>query len=49
MILTSNKSLDAINDMLAAVGEAPVNTLEDSQNVDVENAIRVLDKVNRQV
>ena len=49
MILTSNKSLDAINDMLAAVGEAPVNTLEDSQNVDVENAIRVLEKVNRQV
>lgn len=49
MILTSNKALEAINDMLAAIGEAPVNTLEDSQNVDVENAIRVLDKVNRQV
>lgn len=49
MILTSNKSLDAINDMLTAVGEAPVNMLEDSQNVDVENAIRVLEKVNRQV
>ena len=49
MILTSNKALDAINDMLAAVGEAPVNTLEDSQNVDVENAIRVLEKINRQV
>lgn len=49
MILTSNKALDAINDMLVAVGEAPVNTLEDSQNVDVENAIRVLEKINRQV
>lgn len=49
MILTSNKALEAINDMLAAIGEAPVNTLEDSQNVDVENAIRVLNKVNRQV
>lgn len=49
MILTSDKALDAINDMLAAIGEAPVNTLEDSQNVDVENAIRVLNKVNRQV
>lgn len=49
MILTSNKALEAINDMLAAVGEAPVNTLEDSQNVDVENAIRVLEKINRQV
>lgn len=49
MILTSNKALDAINDMLAAIGEAPVNSLEDSQNVDVENAIRVLERVNRQV
>lgn len=49
MILTSNKALEAINDMLATVGEAPVNTLEDSQNVDVENAIRVLEKINRQV
>lgn len=49
MILTSDKALDAINDMLAAIGEAPVNTLEDSQNVDVENAIRVLERVNRQV
>lgn len=49
MILTSNKALDAVNDMLAAIGEAPVNSLEDSQNVDVENAIRVLEKVNRQV
>lgn len=49
MILTSNKALEAINDMLAAVGEAPVNSLEDSQNVDVENAIRILERVNRQV
>lgn len=49
MILTSNKALDAINEMLTAIGDSPVNTIEDSRNVDVENAIRVLDKVNRQV
>lgn len=49
MILSSDKALDAINDMLAAIGEAPVNSLDNSQNVDVINAIRVLDKVNRQV
>lgn len=49
MILTSDKALDAINEMLIAIGDSPVNTLEDSQNVDVENAIRVLDRVNRQV
>lgn len=49
MILTSNKALDAVNDMMTAIGEAPVNTLENSENVDVINAIRVLDKVNRQI
>lgn len=49
MIVTSDKTLDAINDMLATIGEAPVNTLENSENVDVALAIRVLDKVNRQV
>lgn len=49
MILSSDKALDAINDMLAAIGEAPVNSLDNSENVDVINAIRVLDKVNRQV
>lgn len=49
MILTSDKALDAINDMLAAIGEAPVNTLDNSENVDVVTAMRILEKVNRQV
>lgn len=49
MILTSDKALDAVNDMLAAISEAPVNTLDNSENVDVITAIRVLEKVNRQV
>ena len=49
MILSTDKALDAVNDMLAAIGEAPVNDLDNSENVDVINAIRVLDKVNRQV
>lgn len=49
MILTSAAALDAVNDMIGAIGEAPVNTLENSENVDVINAIRVLDRVNRQV
>lgn len=49
MIVTSNKTLDAINDMLATIGEAPVNTLDNSENVDVALALRVLDKVNKQV
>lgn len=49
MLITSDKALDAVNDMLAALGEAPVNTLEASQNVDVANAIKVLDNINKQV
>ena len=41
--------LDAINEMLGALNEAPVNTLEDPQNIDVINAIKTLDRVNRQI
>lgn len=41
--------LDAINDILASIGEAPVLTLGDSANVDVSNAQQILAKVNRQI
>lgn len=41
--------LDAINDILASIGEAPVLTLGDSSNVDVANAQQILSKVNRMV
>lgn len=40
--------LDAINDILSSVGEAPVNTLEGDSNLDVVNARRILAKINRQ-
>lgn len=49
MNLTSTAALDAVNDMIGAIGEAPVNTIENSENVDVINAIRVLERVNREV
>ncbi|WP_251454843.1 hypothetical protein [Veillonella intestinalis] len=49
MILTPLTPLDAINEILSAIGEAPVDTIEDSGNVDVENAYRILTSVNRQV
>lgn len=49
MFISSSIALEAVNDMLASIGEAPVNSLDNSENVDVINAIRVLDKVNRQV
>ena len=40
--------LDAINDILASIGESPVNTLESDANADVVNARRILHKINRQ-
>lgn len=49
MIFVSNK-IDAINVILAAVGNSPINSLdEQEQSVDVYNAIRILDDVSRQV
>lgn len=49
MILTSDKALDAVNEMLSAIGESPVNTLESSENVDVIDAIKYLERVNKEV
>lgn len=40
--------LSAVNDILAAIGESPVNTLEGDANADVVNARRILGKINRQ-
>lgn len=48
MLFISDK-LDAINILLAAVGESPVNTLNNTQSVDVDNAIRMLDGVSRTI
>lgn len=39
--------LDAVNDILAAIGESPVSTLEGDANADVVNARRILAKINR--
>lgn len=39
----------AINDILAAIGESPVNSLEGDPNADVANARRILNQVNREV
>lgn len=48
MILTPLTPLDAVNEILAAIGEAPVDAL-DTGNVDVENAYRILVNTNRQI
>lgn len=48
MLITPATELDAINNILGAIGESPVNTLEDVTNVDVINAQRILTNINRQ-
>ena len=47
--LESPEELAAVNDMLAAIGESPVNSLEGDANADVANARRILNNVNREV
>lgn len=47
--IDSSDELDAINDILAAIGESPVSTLEGDTNADVANARRILNRVNRTV
>ena len=42
MVITPSNELDAVNEILSAVGSSPVNTLEDDLNVDVLNAKRIL-------
>lgn len=49
MNVESGEELMAVNDILAAIGEPPVSTLEGDSNADVANARRVLNKINRQV
>lgn len=48
MIVSSNTTIEAVNTILSSIGDSPVNTIEDPTNVNVINAIRELDKVNRQ-
>jgi len=47
--LTATTKLEAINAMLAAIGQAPVNTLTGSGSLDTSVAIQTLDRVNREV
>jgi hypothetical protein len=47
--LTQDDELGAINDMLAAIGESPVSSLEGDPNADVANCRRILNQVNREI
>ncbi|WP_295789442.1 hypothetical protein [uncultured Veillonella sp.] len=49
MIITPLTTLEAVNEILASIGEAPVDTVEETGNVDVENALQMLNRVSRQV
>lgn len=49
MIVTPSNKLDAVNEILSAVGSSPVNSLEDGLNVDVLNAVRILDSVSKEI
>lgn len=41
--------IDAVNLILSSVGDSPVDTLEEHDNVDVDNAVRLLDSISRSV
>lgn len=47
--LETSDELAAVNDMLSAIGESPVNTLEGDANADVANCRRILNGVNIEV
>lgn len=49
MNVETGEELAAVNDILASIGEPPVNTLEGDSNADVANARRILNKINRQI
>ena len=49
MIVTPMTELEAVNEMISAVGESPVNSIENPNNVDVINAIRILNGINRRI
>ena len=44
-----NEELDAVNDVLSAIGETAVNTLDDNVNADVANIRRILNQFNRRI
>jgi hypothetical protein len=47
--LESDDELGAVNDMLSAIGESPVSSLEGDPNADVANCRRILAKINREI
>lgn len=48
-MLFISTELDAINLILSGIGEAPVNSLTESESIDVDNARRLLTSVSRNI
>lgn len=48
-MLLSMTKLDAINTILSSIGSDPVNTLDSETDVDVANALRILEKTSRDI
>ena len=47
MALTRTTELDAVNTILSAVGEPPINSLDEQKNADAAIARNILTEVNR--
>lgn len=47
--LSTSAELDAVNDILSAIGEPPISSLDSEANADVANARRILNNMNRRV
>lgn len=48
MELTAVTELDAVNEIISIIGEAPINTLEELRNVDAIKALQLLRATSRQ-
>lgn len=48
-MLTVMSKIDAVNIVLSSIGSAPIDTLDENDDVDVDNILRLLDRVSRQV
>ena len=48
-VLTPQSELEAVNEILSSIGSNPVDSLENSLDVDVLNAKRILSSVSREV
>ena len=48
MLLVMSK-VDAVNLILSAIGGAPIDTIDDNNDVDVDNILRLMDRVSRAI